>query len=89
MYIDFYNKILSWCALLKNISLRKQTFLPAHCRNVCFYGLQKRAHQKHLFWFIIQDQKAEQVIEVKPYGMYVYTRFVKPMHQSSVGINNT
>ena len=56
VYIDFYNKILSWC-LLKNISLRKQTFLPTHCRNVCFHGLQKRAHQKHLFWFIIRIKK--------------------------------
>ena len=45
-------------------------------KNICFDSLFK-------------DQKAEQVIEVKPYGMYVYTRFVKPMHQSSVGINNT
>ena len=44
VYIDFYNKILSWC-LLKNISLQKQTFLPAHHpTNICFHRLQKHAH---------------------------------------------
>ena len=62
VYIDFYNKILFWC-LLKNISLRKQTFLPAHCRNVCFHGLQKRAHQKHLVWFIIRIKKQSKLLK--------------------------
>ena len=43
VYIDFYHKILSW-SLLKNISLRKQTFLSAHHLNICFHRLQKHAH---------------------------------------------
>ena len=68
----------------------KTDFSPRSSPNKHLFSQATKTCSLTTFVFIhYQDQKAEQVIEVKPYGMYVYTRFVKPMHQSSVGINNT